>query len=306
MMLRALLAERFGLVMHTEDRPIPAYVLALSKAGSKLMPSTSAESKCQGIPRQVPAGGGPPYSVLTCIGTTMAAFSELLPQTAPGYVNRLVVDHTYLKGAFDFELKWSGRGQLAAGGVSLFDALDQQLGLTLTLESQPLPVMVVDKVNGKPTDNEPDVAQKLPVVPAEFEVADIKPSMPGAMEDGGFQPGGRIDLKAIPLKELVRVAWDLYDDMVVAPKWLDDLRFDIVAKAPDRLSLSTGGSVDVEIIRAMLRALLIDRFKIMTHTENRLVAMYELTTTKGEPKFKRADRQAGPGVRTCMSALHRL
>src|SRR5215475_5690306 len=126
LMLRSLLEDRFGLSVHTEDRPVPAYILTLANGSSKLKSSDSDANSCQGVPQQIPPGGGPAYSLLTCRGFTMAAFAQLLPQTAPGYINRTVVDRTELSGRFDFELKWSGRGQLAVGGVSLFDAVDQQ------------------------------------------------------------------------------------------------------------------------------------------------------------------------------------
>jgi uncharacterized protein (TIGR03435 family) len=171
-MLRSLLLDRFGLLVHSEDRPVPAYVLSVARGGSKLKHSKADVNDCQGTPQQVPPGGGPPYSLLRCRGTTMAAFSQVLPKTAPGYINRVVVDQTGLQGIFDFDLKWSARGQLAAGGVSLFDALAQQLGLQLNLGSQPSPVIMVDAVKETPTQNSRDAENVVPKMPTEFEVAD--------------------------------------------------------------------------------------------------------------------------------------
>jgi hypothetical protein len=84
-----------------------------------------------------------------------------------------------LKGTYDFDLKWTSRSQLAAAGadgISVFDAVDKQLGLKLDLQKTPLRVVVVESVDEKPTENEPDIGKILPGValPTEFEVADVK------------------------------------------------------------------------------------------------------------------------------------
>ena len=50
-------------------------------------------------------------------------------------------------------------------GVSLFDAIDQQLGLKLEEQKIPTPVIVVDQVNEKPTGNSPDLATRFPAPP---------------------------------------------------------------------------------------------------------------------------------------------
>ena len=110
----------------------------------------------------------------------------------------LVVDSTGLKGSWDFDITWTPQFLLPMAGsdsVTLFDALNKQLGLKLEEQKLPSPVIVVDQVNRAPTDNPPDIQVKLPPLPpAEFEVADIKPTMPGARPlEGrfGFLPGPR-------------------------------------------------------------------------------------------------------------------
>ena len=40
-----------------------------------------------------------------------------------------------------------------SGAISLFDALDKQLGLKLELQKHPMPVIVIDHIEEKPTDN---------------------------------------------------------------------------------------------------------------------------------------------------------
>jgi uncharacterized protein (TIGR03435 family) len=156
-------------------------------------------------------------------------------------------------------------------------------------------------VNQKPTDNAPGVVTKLPPTPpAEFEVADIKPSAPGATQaGGGFQPGGRIDLHGIALKNLISLAWNLspFEEIAGAPKWLDSANFDLVAKT----STTTNGPsnappIAIDDLRNMMKALLIERFKIQTHYEDRPVETYTLVAVK--PKMKKADPANRTGCKT--------
>jgi uncharacterized protein (TIGR03435 family) len=84
------------------------------------------------------------------------------------------VDATGLEGNWDFTFNFSGIGQLQGGGkgdgppgapggadsasdptgaLSLLDALPKQLGLKLEMQKHPLPVLVIDHVEQKPTDN---------------------------------------------------------------------------------------------------------------------------------------------------------
>jgi len=138
---------------------------------------------------------------------TMEAFASSLRGFAADYLTNAVVDSTQLKGSWDFDLKWTPKVLLqfvGADGVTLFDAIDKQLGLKLEEQKLPTPVIMVDQVNKKPTDNPPDIEAKLPPLPPpEFEVADIKPTMPGAPlpQSGtvlGFLPGGRGQFAAFP------------------------------------------------------------------------------------------------------------
>lgn len=200
-----------------------------------------------------------------------------------------VIDSTGLEGFWDFDLKWSYRMSLAqagSDGVTIFDALDKQLGLKLESQKAPAPVIVVDTVNRAPSANPAGVATSLPPgPPPEFEVADIKPSMPDARQNARLQ-NGRLDVQAFPMKNMIMLAWDMNGDELLAgaPKWIESARFDIVAKA------TTSGpqeQVDLETLRLMLRSLLIDRFKMATHFEDRPVNAYSLIAVK--PKLQKAD-----------------
>jgi uncharacterized protein (TIGR03435 family) len=105
---------------------------------------------------------------------TMAQLAEDLQRMAPGYIHTPVVDATGIDGAFDFTITFTpigalnggGRGRGDApppgaapaaldptGGLSLFDAVNKQLGLKLEARKRPMPVLVIDHVEEKPIDN---------------------------------------------------------------------------------------------------------------------------------------------------------
>ncbi len=293
LMLQALLKERFKLVLHTDTKPVPGFVLSKGEGKPKLKESDGSGTGCQGVP-QTPQPGTIPYAMVSCHNLTMEAFAKELPNMAGAYITTAVVDSTGLSGKYDFDLKWTARALLAVAGsdaITIYDAVDKQLGLKLKPEKVPAPVLIVESVNQKPAPNPPGVTTAvLPPPPTEFEIADIKPSRPDETPNGRLQPGGRLDLQAIPLKQLIQIAWDITgDDMIAgAPKFIDTARFDVVAKAPG----ATGGSslnpqIDIDDVRLMLRALLADRFKLAAHIEDRPLDAYVLLAAK--PKLTKAD-----------------
>jgi uncharacterized protein (TIGR03435 family) len=101
----------------------------------------------------------------------MAQFVDKLPAQAPAYINHAVVDLTGLTGAYDFAFAWTVKGRLATGqsgadasgtapvasdptgDVTVFEAIEKDLGLKLELAKHPMPVVVVDHVERTPTEN---------------------------------------------------------------------------------------------------------------------------------------------------------
>jgi uncharacterized protein (TIGR03435 family) len=295
LMLQALLTDRFQLKIHTDSRPMAALVLSLGKGKPKLKETEGKGYGCQNPPDQAPPQAGViPKITLLCRNLTMEAFAPTLRAIAGE--NKVVVDKTGLEGAWDFDITLTPPGMLrlaGADGISVFDIVDKQLGLNLEEQKIPLPVIVVDSANEKPSDNPADVTTALPPPPpAEFEVADIKPSPPGAnMGGGGLMPGGRVELRGAPLKLLIQVAWNINnpDEMMAgAPKFVDSARFDVIAKASSVTSgPASARQIDIDALRLMFQALLIDRFKMKVHYEDRPVAGYVLTA--GKPKLQKAD-----------------
>jgi uncharacterized protein (TIGR03435 family) len=292
LMLQALLADRFKLVVHTDNKSLPTFALKPGTGKPKLKESDgSGNPGCQGQP-QTPQPGVIPYAIVSCRNMTMELFAQNLRGMAGAYVTSPVTDKTGLKGFWDFELKWTARALLAqagSDGISLFDAVDKQLGLKLELENVSTSAIFVDSVNQKPTDNPPDIAKRLPPPPpAEFEVADIKPTMPGVTQQLARIQNGRVDVQAFPLKQLMNLAWEITSDdfLAGAPKWMDSARFDIVAKV-STTEPANAQQVDFDTLRLMLRALLVERFKIKTHTEERPISAYTLVAAR--PKLTKAD-----------------
>lgn len=288
LMLRALLVDRFKLVFHTADKPLPAWVMT---AGKKVMMKEAPEgedSECE--PKS--GGGDDGTIILDCKNLTMAAFAERFHQYAGGYLPHPVVDQTGLKGGFDFSIRWTGRGVLDQKheGTSFFEAAERQLGLKFEEKKAPLPAMAIDSVNETPTPNAPGVEEKLKVTATEFEVAVIKKSPPGMTQSGGFKPGGRIDIQAISIKDLLPFVYDVDPNMIVGvPKFLESDRYSIVAKPPTEVS--------IDALKVMLRNLFIDQFKLETHQEEQQVAVWVMTVSKKGLKMEKATAGTAPGCK---------
>ena len=170
-LMTRLLEDRFKLRMHFEDRVVPAYTLSSVKPKmTKADPATRTGCyEGPGPDGKDPRVANPLLSrLLYCRNMSMAQFADLLPQQVSGYVHSAVLDKTGLSGAYDFTLSFSaigvlqnslqGPGQPGAaadpnGTLSLPEAISRQLGLKLELEKRPAPVLVIDYVEQKPTEN---------------------------------------------------------------------------------------------------------------------------------------------------------
>jgi uncharacterized protein (TIGR03435 family) len=295
LMLRALLADRFKLTVHSDIKPMPAFVLSAGKS-SRLKPADgSGEPGCQYQPP--PRQAGAPATItdvkFSCHNVTMESFAEFLHAVGSPYLARPVVDATGLKGAWDFDLHWTYQpAKDGSEGLTLFEAVEKQLGLKLGAKNAPLPVVAVNSVNEKPTANAPGVDKALPALPpAEFEVAVIKPSDPKEKHFGIAVNGGAINIQHGSLQTLIAYAWDIDKEMIAdPPKWLNQDFYDVMGKAAARAEEGVPGSrpdFDIDDLREMMRSLLADRFKLVTHTEDRPFDSYTLLASNA--KLKKAD-----------------
>jgi uncharacterized protein (TIGR03435 family) len=291
-MLRPLLEQRFRLVTHNDTRPLPFYALTASKKVQMKEADGKGDVGCKA--ESGPAVN-PGATKFTCRNMSMAAFAQGLRTMGAGqyFGYQPVLDRTGLEGRWDFDVRWSiGLGFNPNPGetIPFPEALERQLGLKLEQVSMPTPVLVVDSVNRRPTDDPPGAAEAFPAVPipTEFEVATLKPSGSGNGASRFMTPvGGRLDCERLPLKFLINRAFNTKsDDQVTGtPAWADTARFDIEAKAPT--TGLPGSRLDNETVAPMLLALLKERLKITWHTEDRMVRAYSLKAVK--PKMKKAD-----------------
>jgi uncharacterized protein (TIGR03435 family) len=229
-----------------------------------------------------------------CRNLSMAAFAdELRAMLATNLGSNPILDMTGLAGKWNFDLRYTLQIALPSMGdssdrISIFDAIDKQLGLKLEQQTIPASVIVVDSVNEKPAENPPGVAEALPPAPTEFEVASVKPSDPGPpmMMNMRTLPGGRLTAQGMSLGLLVRQAFGSNSEYVTGlPKWADTARFDIDAKVSTEDP--SAAPIDTDARAPLLLALLVDRFHLRYHTEEQPVTAYTLVSAK--PKMKPAD-----------------
>ena len=307
LMLRNLLAERFHLILHNGTHPLPCYVLRVDKGGPKLKPADEGEDPKideHHTPTDNPPGV-PAYYSMTVRNMPMERFLYNLQHIVnSGYIgSKPLVDATDLKGGYDFELHWSGIPK--PDGLSIFDAVQKQLGLRLALDDCPLPVLIVDSVDEKPTPNTPDIDKVLPPPPPlTFEVATLKPTPPGRDDNESYHThGAEFSLRGFSVQLMILFSWEGVH-IASPPKWLDQDRYDLVAKTPlnsvQAASAQSEGSIDWDDLRTMTRALLAERFHLQIHSEERPFEAYTLVADN--PKVQRADpmlrsacvRGAGP------------
>jgi uncharacterized protein (TIGR03435 family) len=302
LMLQNLLEDRFHLQVHEDKRPMPAYVLTAGKSKPKLREASGGGAgACQPEPERSGDGAAAAF-VLSCRDTTMDELVQALRRWANDYLTSPVVNSTGIEGAWDFELRWYARPRLpqaGPGALTVFDAVEQQLGLRLDLGKADAPALVVDRVEEKPAGNPPGVDQLLPPTPAsEFEVADLKLAAADERPFARSQPSGRVEMRGYTLRMLVNLAWNInQDDMIAgATKGMESQRFTLQAKSSS-IAAGPGGTVqtDADDLRLMLQALLKDRFNLKVHNEDRPVAAYTLLAVK--PKLIKADPANRPGCR---------
>lgn len=179
LMMRSLLADRFGLVVHFETQAVPVFALTLVQPGTlgpKLRPHAEGPPCPENF--KLPPLGEPPIANgvfppvcgaylggtwgrddrnrVGARNTTMVQLAEYL-----GYsVSRPVIDQTGLSGRYDLTLETifhsvvvaPNRAEPDLPAPDFLDALREQLGLKLESTKAPVQILVIDRVE-RPSEN---------------------------------------------------------------------------------------------------------------------------------------------------------
>jgi uncharacterized protein (TIGR03435 family) len=134
---------------------------------------------------------------------------------------------------------------------------------------------------------------------ASFEVATVRINQTGAVGDRENYHDGVLRMSNVTLRQCIRYAYEISEPQIVGgPKWIDEIRFDIVAKAEQPYPTD-----DFELLR-MLKPLLAARFQLVAHHETRTLPGYALTLTKEGIQAKVSDpntRFSGSSTRNTMT-----
>lgn len=163
---QALLKDRFKMEVHFEDRLVPAYTLGATKPKLKNSdPSirTRCRNTAQGGVVATPFGILPQARLIACQNITMSQLAEQLQILAPeNTIHYPIVDGTGLDGGFDFSFRfdppiikpinWTPPAFGEPERTSILKGVEK-LGLKLEAQKRSYPVMVIDHIEQKPTDN---------------------------------------------------------------------------------------------------------------------------------------------------------
>lgn len=115
----------------------------------------------------------------------------------------------------------------------------------------------------------------------EFEVATIKPSKPGT-QGGGVRPlpgGQTYEAQNVPVRLIIRLMFHLMPSEVSGgPDWINTDLWDIQAKSEEPRN--------IDDLHAMFQNLLIERFKLQFHYEEKTQSVFGLELDKSGSKMK--------------------
>ncbi len=173
-MLRNLLIERFQIAAHFEKKQITGYQLVVAKGGAKLDqspgPPKQDEDPRKEAPRIKTDREGypelPPGRHFMMVGGPNgrarwrfvdASMDEFVEKIADSMLQKPTANATGLAGRYDFLLSYSWAAMQPDpppdAGASLFEALQQQLGLKLESSKVPMEILVIDHIEKIPRGN---------------------------------------------------------------------------------------------------------------------------------------------------------
>ena len=140
-MLQPLLADRFQLKIHRETRTLPGYAIRVAPSGMAAKPGDQG-GHC---------GTNTNSGFINAKACTMAELTTRLASI----LQRPVADLTNDSRRYDFVLRWTPDNMQSGGaaeGISLFAALQEQVGVKLESQKVPVEVVVIDRAE-LPSEN---------------------------------------------------------------------------------------------------------------------------------------------------------
>jgi uncharacterized protein (TIGR03435 family) len=292
LMLQALLADRFKLAVKLDTKPLPAFVLKAGNGAAKMKPAADAngEPNCQVANPPPPNTPFPPTVTLKCSNMTMEQFTGQLQDYGWQSLNHPVVDATGMKGAWDFEFRFTWQPG-TPDAITIFETVNQ-LGLKLEAGTAPRPALAILSMADAPTPNVAGIEKLLPTPPLpSFEVAVVRPSKNESKEaQMDYRSADQVTFSGSE-RRLISLAWDISEKTIFdAPPFSDDKVWEIAAKIPVPDTPLTPGrqpQIDFDQVRLMLQSLMAERFGLKVHIEDRPGNAY--TLLPGTPKMKKGD-----------------
>jgi uncharacterized protein (TIGR03435 family) len=141
LMLQDLLATRFKLQLHREQKRTAVYELVVAK-GAPQLPKDKTDTLPPGyskenLPRVVDGG-------FVFTNVTLSDFAKQLTELRG--IDLPVIDRTGIHGIYDITLKSAASAILDPQGPSLLTLIHEQLGLKLVVAKDPMDVVVIDRV----------------------------------------------------------------------------------------------------------------------------------------------------------------
>ena len=160
--IAGILTGRFNLKTHVEKRMLPVYELVVTAKGPKFKENTPPSELPLGDRSQhlVPGNMILTYRSLAGIAVPVSSLAMALASA----VDRDVFDKTELTGVYDFNMKWTpdqlsaspptgtARPESPDAPPSIFQAIQDQLGLKLVASKGLVDVLIIDRVE-MPSEN---------------------------------------------------------------------------------------------------------------------------------------------------------
>jgi uncharacterized protein (TIGR03435 family) len=129
------------------------------------------------------------------------------------------------------------------------------------------------------------VSGQTPPAKLAFEVVSVKPgparNLMELMRSGRLQQSiddAQVALGSISLLNLLEMAYDVPSSRISGPGWLNDTRFDVMAKLPAGASKSQ--------VPEMLQSMLAERFHLAVHIDQKVMPVYGLEVGKATLKIQ--------------------